>query len=223
MKEKKTYYDWLLTKTEKEDELMAQLSAERARFHNTPEYIEHEAKLDNILQELKKAGDERRKEAEKHRKSRKRRVINDDAETRAAIKAEQERKRAERIASYSKGLKDAISLFEGLTEEEKSVFSRETVLPFHNELSNYENPQTTKDDMRELLEILVQTSIDFINERELKDIDAIGFSADSLQTSAKQGEWTPSTDASVHVYGMGKSIGSDGNEYYVEKYIGNYM
>jgi len=86
-----------------------------------------------------------------------------------------------------------------------------------------ENPQTTQQDIKELLEILVQTTIDFIKERGLKDLDAVGFSADSLQESSKYSEWTPATDASIRVYGQEKKVGSDGNEYYVENLIGEYM
>ena len=77
--------------------------------------------------------------------------------------------------------------------------------------------------VKELLEILVQTTIDFINERGLTDIYSVGFGADDLQGSAKFGEWEPCTDASIHVTGLGKEKGKDGHEYSVCQNIGSYM
>ena len=77
--------------------------------------------------------------------------------------------------------------------------------------------------MKELLEILVQATIDFINERGLTDIYSVGFGADDLQGSAKFGEWEPCTDASIYVTGIGKEKSKDGHEYSVCQRIGEYM
>ena len=71
----------------------------------------------------------------------------------------------------------------------------------YDELPKYNNPQTTKDDINELHHLLVQTCIDFINDKKLKDIDVVSFSADSLQESSKFGEWCPSTDSYIEIEG----------------------
>ena len=80
-------------------------------------------------------------------------------------------------------------------------------IPSENEIYNrieekeqeyYNSPAYEK----ELQDILVQTCIDFINENELKDVDVVYFSADSLQESARCNEWTPSTDSFLTLEGM---------------------
>ena len=58
------------------------------------------------------------------------------------------------------------------------------------------------DHIKELQEILVQTCIDYINKNGLTDIWGVYFSADSLNFSAKEGEWTPSTDSYIKVEGI---------------------
>ena len=73
---------------------------------------------------------------------------------------------------------------------------------------------TTHEKVRELHDLLVQTCIDFINKYDLRDIEAISFLADGLNISSKYGEWTPSTDSSIHVYGedaTGKRVLIDEN------------
>ena len=87
----------------------------------------------------------------------------------------------------------------------------------------YDTGFEPREGLRVLLEILVQTTIDFINERGLTDIYSVGFGADDLQGSAKFGEWEPCTDASIHVTGIGKEKSKDGHEYSVCQRIGEYM
>ena len=222
MKEKKTYHDWLFTKSEEEEKIWAEYDQERKRFESTNEFKEHEAKTDELMERLKIESEKRREEARKHRPSRNRsknRSVKFDA---VAFKKAQEEKKARRMENYSDNLKQAINLFENLNDDEKRAFNTETFVRYHD-YEKMENPQTTEKDMSELLDILVQTTIDFINERGLKDMDAVGFSADSLQESAKFNEWTPATDASIRVYGLGKVKGSDGKEFTVSKIIGEYM
>ena len=224
MEERKTYHDWLFTQSEEEKKIWAEYEKENERYENTEGFKEHEKKLDELMNRLKIESQKRRNEAKKHRPSRRGRESdfkpNFDKEAFAKAQAE---KKALRMESYSPILKQAIALFESLNENEKTTFSSETNVKFYHDYEEMENPQTTRDDMSDLLDILVQTTIDFINERGLKDIDAVGFSADSLQTSAKSGEWTPSTDASITLYGLGTVKGSDGKEYTVEKIIGHMM
>jgi hypothetical protein len=87
--------------------------------------------------------------------------------------------------------------------------------------------KTKIDHNKELQEILVQTCIDYINKNGLTDIWGVYFHADSLNTSAKFGEWTPATDSSIQVEGVGthKFIRENGEEWNTsERYeIGWYM
>ena len=62
---------------------------------------------------------------------------------------------------------------------------------------------TTHDDIRELQDRLVQTCIDFINEKGLTDIYGVSFNADSLAESAGYGSWQPCTDSYIKVEGLG--------------------
>lgn len=56
---------------------------------------------------------------------------------------------------------------------------------------------TTEEMIAELQERLVQCCIDFIKEKNVGDLERVDFCADSLQTSAEYGEWTPATDSSI--------------------------
>ena len=220
MEDNMTYYERLFTRSEEEERIDAELDAERKRFEETEEYKEHTRKTRELLDDLIEAGKRRRKEAEQYKPSRRRgKLKRVDPEV---WKAEQKKIYEERFAGYPKELQDAINAFNALDENEKKAFCNDTWC-WHPDYDDYENPQTTENDLKELLEILVQTTIDFINERGLKDIDAIGFSADSLQESAKWGEWVSATDASVHATGLGKEKGRNGEEYTVVKRIGEYM
>lgn len=73
----------------------------------------------------------------------------------------------------------------------------------HEDLNDYENPVTTHNDIRDLQEKLVQTCIDFIRERKLTDIDAVGFSVDGLEGNAIEfSEWVPAIDSYISVIGL---------------------
>ena len=130
--------------------------------------------------------------------------------------------REQRIEALPDDLKSVIRSYEGLDDAAKKVFQRET-WAYRRDYDEYKDPITTEKDMKELLEILVQTTIDFISERGLTDIFSVGFSADDLQGSAKFGEWEPCTDASISITGMGKEKSKDGHEYSVCQKIGEYM
>ena len=75
------------------------------------------------------------------------------------------------------------------------------------DLREYQNPISTHDDACELQKRMVQLCIDFINERNLTDIDEVNFGADGLQSSAKFGEWSPSTDSSLSLVGIQEEEG----------------
>lgn len=220
--EEKTYYDYLFEQSEEEKQIYAELDAEYAAFRETEAYKEHEKRVDELHERLFAAGERRREEAKKHKPKRRARAKHMNEEELAAFKAEGQRIKDERINSYPEDLKALIKAYEGLDEGAKKVFKKETYF-YAPDYDDYKDPQTTEKDIKELLEILVQETIDFINERGLKDIWSVGFSADSLQESARYGEWTPATDASIYVTGMGKEIGRNGEEYSVLQNIGSYM
>lgn len=96
-----------------------------------------------------------------------------------------------------------------LCERKRSVHIEElrkkwTENPIVEKLENDPIPGlTTHDDIRDLQDRLVQTCIDFINEKGLTDIYSVSFSADDLFESAKYGSWQPCTDSYIKVEGLG--------------------
>ena len=221
MEEEMSYYDWLFRDSDEEKEINRQLDEERARFENTEAYKEHHAKVDELFEKLKVAGEKRREEAKKHKPKRaKARYLSE--EEMAELREKNRKEKEARIDSYPEPLRTIIRDYEALPDEAKKVFNKETYF-YKPDYDEYKDPITTEKDMKELLEILVQTTIDFINERGLTDIYSVGFGADDLQGSAKFGEWEACTDASIHVTGLGKEKGRDGHEYTVCQEIGSYM
>jgi hypothetical protein len=221
MEEEMSYYDWLFRDSDEEKEINRQLDEERARFENTEVYKEHHAKVDELLERLKVAGEKRREEAKKH-KPKRAKAKHLSEEEMAELREKNRKEKEARIDSYPEPLRTIIRDYEALPDEAKKVFNKETYF-YKPDYDDYKDPITTEKDMKELLEILVQTTIDFINERGLTDIYSVGFSADDLQGSAKFGEWEPCTDASIYVTGIGKEKSKDGHEYDVCQNIGSYM
>ena len=217
----KTYYDWLFEETEEEKEIHHRIDEERKRYEATEAYKEHEAKIDELFDKLKEAGNRRREEAEKH-KPRRTRLKPMSEEKMAEFRESNRKKKEARIDALAEHLRNLIRKYETLGDAERKVFRKET-WTYDPDYGDYKDPVTTQKDMKELLEILVQTTIDFINERGLTDIYSVGFGADDLQSSAEAGKWVCSTDASIHATGMGKEKGSDGKEYSVLQKIGEYM
>ena len=222
MEKEKTYYDWLFEESEEEKEIHRLMDEERARYEGTDAYKEHVAKLDEYLERLKVEGQKRRKEAEKHKPKRRAKAKHISEEEMAKFREQNRLEKEARIDALPEPLRSVIRNYEALPDEAKKVFRKETWV-YEPDYDDYKDPVTTKKDMKELLEILVQTTIDFINERGLTDIYSVGFGADDLQGSAKFGEWEPCTDASIHVTGLGKEKGRDGKEYTVIQKIGEYM
>lgn len=86
------------------------------------------------------------------------------------------------------------------------------------DLDKYKNPKTTKSDIKDLHELLVQTCINFIKERNLTEIYEIKFGVDGLENDAIEfGEWTPGMDSSLSVVGLQKE---DDDDFRVRKIIG---
>ena len=117
-----------------------------------------------------------------------------------------------------------------ITNEEKKFLEElmKDYSPIKEDLG-FEKPEekTKTEHIKELQEILVQTCIDYINKHDLTDIWGVYFQADNLSVSAKFGEWTPATDSSISVEGIGthKFIRENGEEWNTgERYeIGRYM
>ena len=221
MEEEMTYYDWLFKESDEEKEIHRLIDEETARYNNTEAHKEHVAKLDELFERLKVAGEERREEAKKHKPKRVKEKYLSEEEM-AELREKNRKEKEARIDSYPEPLRTIIRDYEALPDEAKKVFNKETYF-YKPDYDDYKDPITTEKDMNELLEILVQTTIDFINERGLTDIYSVGFGADDLQGSAKFGEWEPCTDASIHVTGIGKEKSKDGHEYSVCQRIGEYM
>lgn len=86
-----------------------------------------------------------------------------------------------------------------------------------SELKKYENPITTKENIKELQEILVQTVIDYAKQNNLTDIDEININMNGLTGSIFEGKWMPSTDSYIDVIGL-----QNEGKYLVRRLIGNY-
>ena len=217
-----TFYDLYFRESEEEKRINAELEAERKRHEETEEYKRHQEKLDELIERLKIEGQRRREEAKKVAKPRRVKAKRISEEEMVKRREEGRKIKEDRINSLPEPLRSLIKDYEALPAEAKKVFMKET-WAYDPDYDDYKDPITTEKDMKELLETLVQTTIDFINERGLTDIFSVGFGADDLQGSAKFGEWEPCTDASIHVRGIGKEKGSDGHEYTVVQKIGEYM
>ena len=216
-----TYYDWLFKESDEEKEIHKLLDEEWARYESSEPFKEHEANLHELLEKLRVAGQKRREEAKKHR-SRRTKTKHMSEEEMDKFREDGRKAREARIEALPEPVRTLIRDYEALPDEAKKVFKDETWV-YEPDYDDYKDPVTKEKDIKELLEILVQTTIDFINERGLTDIYSVGFGADDLQGSAEFGEWQSCTDASIHVTGMGKEKGKDGKEYTVCQKIGSYM
>lgn len=116
-------------------------------------------------------------------------------------------------------VKELFDKYKNLSKEEKCDFAK-MVKPYWPDFNfdDYEKPITKKENIIELQEKLVQLCIDYINEHNLKDIDIVDFSADSLQESSKVSGWSPMTDSFIEIYGYQE----DTNKSVVRKKIGSY-
>ena len=91
----------------------------------------------------------------------------------------------------------------------------------HLDLPEYENPITNTKDTADLQAKLVQTTIDFIKERNLTDIYEVNFGVDGLEGAAIEfGEWTPSMDSSISIVGLQNKTDKD---FRVRKVICEWM
>jgi hypothetical protein len=194
MKEK-TYYEALFEESPKEKAINEEIDKEMESFENSPEYLAHKARINALLQKLKEAQKEHHDEVvKKYRKPEK---------VKPAPEKEIKKRKEAAKQEYPKELTEAIESFKRLDPKQQDLFFANIRGLVLSDYRNFENPITTKENVKQLLEILVQTTIDYINENKLTDIDTVSFSADGLQASAKEGKWVCFTDGSIRVYGLG--------------------
>lgn len=120
----------------------------------------------------------------------------------------------------NKKIVDVLELAKNFTPKEWAEFLHLSRKYRKADLPEYENPISTYTDARDLLNILVQTTINFLKDKKLDDVYEVSFSADGLYDSVEYGEWTPSTDASISFVGLQDDEDKDLK---VRKLITDYM
>lgn len=120
----------------------------------------------------------------------------------------------------NKKIVDVLELAKNFTPKEWAEFLHLSRKYRKADLPDYKSPISTSDDAKDLLNILVDATIDFLKERKLDDVYEVSFGADGLYDSVTYGEWTPSTDASISFVGLQEDEDKD---YRVRKLITSYM
>ena len=201
------FYKRFFTKTPKEEEIENRIDALRNEYENSESYKAYVQEEQSLYKEL--AQERACKKAEigapPKRNSSVKKVLDGNLE-----------KKAEEYPEVDK----LIEKFKKLSTKEKRAFALLYGALNSDRLDAYTNPVTTNEHLSELQDILVQVCINYINENKLTDIDEISFSADSLQCSARFGEWVPATDSYIRAVGYEK-INDEKNNYCVRKKIGD--
>ena len=120
----------------------------------------------------------------------------------------------------NKKIVDVLELAKNFTPKEWAEFLHLSRKYRKADLPDYKSPISTSDDAKDLLNILVNTTIDFLKERNLDDVYEVSFGADGLYDSVAYGEWTPSTDASISFVGLQED---EDRDYRIRKLITSYM
>ena len=120
----------------------------------------------------------------------------------------------------NKKIVDVLELAKNFTPKEWAEFLHLSRKYRKADLPDYKSPISTSDDAKDLLNILVDATIDFLKERKLDDVYEVSFGADGLYDSVAYGEWTPSTDASISFVGLQED---EDRDYKVRKLITSYM
>ena len=189
-----SWIDIMLLESEEEKALDKAYDDEVKAFRETPTYKEHEEKVQEIMDKMKAV---RKARIEKAKETRHEERAHKPVDVKKVIKAAKTKRREKASAE----VQELINKYNSLNEQDKYYFNLMTHVSI-NELPKHVNPKTTQQDIYDLQEVLVQDVIEFINDRGLEDIDAVHFGADGLTVSAKEGEWTPSTDSSITVEGL---------------------
>lgn len=193
------FYKELFSETELEKELKRKKQFLENSFHLSPEYkryIESINKIDEqIKNERKRHWDETFKKQEEKRKRhpvKPQPLIVDPVEN-------------ERLLESEKKIDKILDLIEPLTKSEKENFMYGFNIRYgYKGFDKYENPVTTIQDIKDLQEALVQTVINFLDDRKLTDIDEVHFNFDAAQDSVKEYKWCPASDSTISVIGLQK-------------------
>ena len=73
---------------------------------------------------------------------------------------------------------------------------------YSEDYEKYNEPVTDENLSYKLQEHLINSTIDFVKEHNLTDIESLYFSADSIQETVDYGQWCPATDSSMTLYGI---------------------
>ena len=199
------FYKRFFTKTPKEEEIENRIDALRNEYENSESYKAYVQEEQSLYEEL--AQERACKKAEigapPKRNSSVKKVVDGNIE-----------KKAEEYPEVDK----LIENFKKLSAKEKRAFALLYGALNSDRLDAYTNPVTTNEHLSELQDILVQVCINYINENKLTDIDEISFSADSLQHSARFGEWVPETDSFIQAVGL-EEVQDGDLTYYVRRKI----
>jgi hypothetical protein len=194
------YYKALLTRGDVENRIMALIDKENEKFESSEFVKKHRELVKSLYEEEHKVFLERMAKVKEMNPTRRNHVV----------KSEPLAERKKKIED-SPELVDAISAVSKLSEADKrNLYFR----CLREEIPESKENRIDDDTMSELHHILVQTVIDFLNEKKLSNVEAVRFSADGLRESSKYGEWTPATDSFLTLEGIvdEKFIDDDGTE-----------
>ena len=201
------FYKRFFTKTPKEKEIENKIDALRNEYENSESYKAYVQEEQSLYEEL--AQERACKKAD----------IGAPPKRNSGVKKVIDGKKKKKAEEYPE-VDKLIENFKKLSIKEKRAFALLYGALSSDRLDAYTNPVTTNEHLSELQDILVQVCINYINENKLTDIDEISFSADSLQCSARFGEWVPATDSYIRAVGY-EEINDEKNNYCVRKKIGD--
>lgn len=182
------YYDALVTRGDEENRILGLIDEENEKFESNEFVKQHRKLVDSLYKEENKAFLERMSKVKEMNPTRRKHVL----------KSKPLAERKKKIED-SPELVDAISAVSKLSEsDKKNLYFR----CLKEEIPESKENRVDDDTMSELHYILVQTVIDFINEKKLSNVEAVSFSADGLRESSQYGEWTPATDSFLTLEGI---------------------
>ena len=180
------YFKLFTTKSEEEKQIGDEITKENERFENTPEYKEHWDKIKTLMKRESDVFNARLEQARLIRPTRRFSGIKPTKQK--SVKTEDEEK--------------ADAIINAIEELPFGQKQRVAMTCFREEIPKDESMAIDDATLDEFHRVLVQTCIDFIKEKGLKDGYSVSFSADSLQESAEYGTWCPATDSFFEVDGL---------------------
>lgn len=190
------YYEDLFAKTELEKELEEKIALLEDFFYESPEYKAYNEEISQLNKELiferkRHMREVKDKYAGKRRNKTVPRTFLADTPTEKKSSIKEDK------------INEILKLVDSLTKEERELYVRKYNRKYEfTSLDDYENPITTIQDIKDLQRVLIQSTIDFIGDRKLTDIDEISFYFDSAQDSAEANDWSPLSDSSISVVGL---------------------